>query len=56
MVLELDCNGNGKEFDQFENSQKTDFFSPKRPIFLHVCASLSVLLSNLSTILLASTV
>ena len=38
-----------KAFDWIENSHKSDLFSPKRPIFLNVCAMLHELPSNIST-------
>ena len=38
-------------FDQIEISHKSDFFSPKWPIFLHACATCSELPSNISTMI-----
>ena len=36
-----------KSFDKFESSHKSDIFYPKRPIFLHACATGSELTSNI---------
>ena len=43
-------------FDLFKafNSITTDFFSPKRPIFLHACATCSELPFNISTLLITN--
>ena len=36
-------------FDKIESGHKSDVFSPKRPVFLHACATYSELPSNIST-------
>ena len=38
-----------KAFDKIESGQKSDFFAPIRPIFLHACATCSELPSNISS-------
>ena len=38
-----------KAFDWIESSHKADFFSPKRPTFIYVCATCSELPSNMRT-------
>ena len=37
------------QFDQIERSHRSDFFSPKRPILRHACATCSELPSNIGT-------
>ena len=41
-----------KAFDYLESHYKSDFFSQKRPIFFHACATCSELPSNISTMYL----
>ena len=38
-----------KAFDEIECCHKSEVFSPKRPIFLHACATRSELLLNIRT-------